>query len=143
MIIEHVNPFMPKYMIQNGVKFNLYEHILGTGKVEINAGETKAIRVQCPYEKAFFTSVGFLSSIDFAEVNFHFEVSDGQGGYTSIYQHGEDVTVPKGYTAKGSSYEAEINENIFITVYVKNTNLASPEYFALNVTLHKAVEEAG
>lgn len=137
-IINTSAPFKSKFMRMNGVEYKLHETIFGSPKTTIAAGATQAIRIQCPHALAFFTTVSLISSVDFASVDFHFEVSDGQGGFISVYQHGHGVKIPKGFIDKNSFYEAMIDSSIYITAYITNPSQLSSEDFSMNVTLHKA-----
>jgi len=138
MISHTASPFNPKCVTQNKVEYKLYETVKGA-KISVAANSTSPCRILVPYTKCFFTSLSAISSIDFLELDFHFEVSNGQGGFTSIFQHGDKVYLPKGLFSQKSAYEAELTNTIYITAYVTNPSGAAVD-FAMNVTLHNAVE---
>lgn len=139
MLIEQNGPFRKKIMEINGQDYKLYENVHG-GKVSIGAGQSGHIRIPCPYQKAFFTSIALITEAKLAKLDFHFETDDGQGGYASVYQHGHGVYIGSGTSMKDSYYEAEVNNGIYMTAYITNEDSTDRE-FAINVTLHRAVPQ--
>ena len=124
-------PFNSK-VNEDGLK--LYENIIGTSD-SFNENETKCLRIKVPFERCFFTEAEIINAGPCSQIDFLFEVLIEEDTYHEIYKHGKSVNASEGYYNRKSSYEAELNEDIYISAKITNTSGARK--IGLNVVLHE------
>ena len=104
----------------------------------IAGGATDTLRIEVPYERCFFTEAEIINSFPCSTIDFKFQVSDGQGGFITIHQHGHTVNVAGDLYRRKSDYEAELTNTIYICATITNAD-TNPRCYGLNIVLHEAV----
>ena len=130
-IVDSLSPFASKFY--KGYK--IYGHMFGTDKYVL-ANETETLRIKVPFDVCFFTEAELVNASRGATVNFKFQIDNGEGGFTTIFQHGHNVSVRPDFYRRKSRYEAELNSEIYVCAEV--TNGDEDRKIGFNINIHEA-----